>query len=315
MHQQTLSTLRFALLATSLVAMGGCGIKGSPFTQQPTMRPATKAAPKQEASSPAEAASSQTLPLQTAPVGVPAQRPDDSSPDYPPGVLFQDFFADMRGAIKRHENGMQLAQGPRATRQLFFFLGKPEGGAVTLQMQEDATTTGPDGQAGVLSFSWQEVPPALPYSGFAYLGHTLAPRRMTLPPLQTAKSPQDLEGIRLKFQFKGAKADSAAPVQINVGCRLEPNLPDSYNKRLDMGRFVAGEEWSTYDAALTEGTNIEKFLHAIVEEKPTSFKLIWAQAGKIKDYAAGDTFFIDDVVIGRSLTNATSAAPAAEAGE
>lgn len=230
---------------------------------------------------------------------LPAPGPQSNSPPAPPtGTLYSDSFADVGGSIKRHETGKQLFQGPRNTRQIYFFAGQPEDGNLTLQIVEDATTPGPDDQPGVLALSWQQLPRAIAYSGFAYLGGATAERRMALAPLQQITALNDLAGMRLKFRYKGLKADPAAPVKIHIGCRLEPTLPESYARRLDMGRFIATAEWGTYDAPLTEGSNGENFLRAITEEKPTAFKVIFAQATPtIKDYQPGDTLLLDDIEI------------------
>jgi riboflavin biosynthesis pyrimidine reductase len=49
--------------------------------------------------------------------------------------------------------------------------------------------------------------------------------------------------------------------------------------------------------SLGEGTNAEALLAAIAGEKPTSFKIIWAQGGPIANYQPGDTLLIDEIVI------------------
>jgi hypothetical protein len=175
-------------------------------------------------------------------------------------------------------------------------MGKPEG-PLLLQIVENLASRGPDGEFGVLALSWQEVPTSIAYTGFAYLGGNTLNRRLNAPALLQVRNLDDLKGLRLKFRFRGQKRDSELPVEIKVGCRLEPNLPDSYKKRLGMGTLVATDAWGAYDASLAEGDNQEAFLRALAEEKPMSFKIVWAQAGSIKTYQAGDTLLLDDIVI------------------
>jgi hypothetical protein len=182
---------------------------------------------------------------------------------------------------------------------VFPFMGKPEG-PLLLQIVEDLASRGPDGELGVLALSWQEVPTSIAYTGFAYLGGSAVSRRLNAPALLQARKTDDLKGLRLKFRFRGQKSGSESPAEIKVGCRLEPNLPNSYNKRLGMGKLIATDAWGVYDASLADGDNQEAFLRALAEEKPTSFKIVWAQAGAIKDYQAGDTLLLDDIVISQS---------------
>ena len=43
------------------------------------------------------------------------------------------------------------------------------------------------------------------------------------------------------------------------------------------------------------------------EEKPTSFKIVWAQGGPITNYHAGDTLLIDDIAVTAAATKAEDA--------
>jgi len=162
---------------------------------------------------------------------------------------------------------------------------------------EDNATSGPDEQPGVLALSWLELPPKLPYSGFTYLGGRASEDRLTLPPLQMAKTLDDLRPLRLKFRHKVVSESRTEPFSLTIGCRLEPMLKDSFAKRVDFGSFTATGEWGSFEMSLAEGTNADKLLAAIASESPSSFKIVWSQAGKLDDYHSGDTLLIDDVVI------------------
>jgi hypothetical protein len=140
--------------------------------------------------------------------------------------LFHDSFADVAGATQWNREGTKSFEGPPSNRTIYFFNGMPEGGPLAMRILEDNTALGPDGTPGVLTLSWQQIPPKLPYSGFAYLGGRQADQRLALLPLQQAKSLDDLRPLRLQFRFKGVNEERDAPFSGVVTCRLEPMLAD-----------------------------------------------------------------------------------------
>lgn len=216
--------------------------------------------------------------------------------------ILHDTFADASGAIHWNRDGAKSAEGAPSQRTIYFFNGTPEGGPLVMRIFEDGAVNGPDGKPGVLALSWQEIPAKLPYSGFVYLGGRIDSERLTLPLLKQAKSTDDLRQFRLKFRYKGANELREGPFSLNVGCRLEPVLADSYTKRLDLGAFTVTGEWGNFEMSLAEGKNSEAFLRAIADENPPAFKIIWSQAGSLADYRPGDTLLIDDIVITSSTT-------------
>ena len=305
--------------ATSLLVLlcAGCGKGGlffpalppqvcPPAVAQPLKQAAPPAAPSlptndtpQAEPAPANDTPAPTVASETPRAETPAAESSQPASD-PQDALYSDAFADVQGSIKRKTNGANRSEGPAHTRLIYFFSPMPVDGPLVMQVIEDMTTRGPDGEPGVLALSWQEIPPKLQYSGFVYLGGAAAAGRMTLPALGKAKTSDDLKGLRLTFRFKAAKAGSDSPVKLNVGCRLEPTLPDSYTKRLDLGTFTATDEWGTFEISLQDGTNSEAFLRTLGEENPASFKIVWAQVGPITDYHAGDTLLIDDLKVTRA---------------
>jgi hypothetical protein len=211
------------------------------------------------------------------------------------GVLYADSFDDVAGSIARITNGKGERQGPPGTRVVMPFQGLPDEGVLVLQVAEDAATLGPNEQPGVLALSWQEIPAGLKYSGFVYQGTTK--QRITLPVLATAKDASDLTGLRLKFRYRGDNYQGNLPLTLKINFRLEPNLPDSFNKRLDFGNITPTDAWQEFDMALWEGTNADAFLKSIAEGNPANFKVVWGQAGPLANYHPGDTLLIDDLAI------------------
>jgi hypothetical protein len=189
------------------------------------------------------------------------------------------------------------AAGPPPRRTIYTFHGTEEGGLLAMQSFEDAATLGPDGEAGVLSLSWQQLPPKLPWSGWTYLGGVAAEERMILPQLKQVKAADDLRGLHLKFRFKGVNQRHEMPVTFNVNCRLEPLLPDSFVRRLELGNLTVTGDWGTFDMHLVDGKNTEAFLRAINDENPPQFKVVWAQIGQLANYNSGDTLLIDDLAV------------------
>jgi hypothetical protein len=224
-------------------------------------------------------------------------RVEAAPPVLPPGVLYADSFADVQGALRRNASGARQFEGPATSRRVYPFLPATIEGSAVLQVVEDSTTNGPDGQPGVLALSWQEVPAALQYSGFSYVGGATAGRQIVLPPVTQAKTADDLQNLRLKFQYRAVNTASDMPVALKATCRLEPDVPESYAKRLDFGAITATDEWQTFEVALSEGANLDAFLQAIASANPQEFKIVWGQYGPIEAYHAGDTLLLDDVMI------------------
>jgi hypothetical protein len=135
----------------------------------------------------------------------------------------------------------------------------------------------------------------LAWSGFPYLGG--AAGRMTIPQLQAARTVDDLRGLRLKFSYRGVNSSSDSPVRIQINCRLEPVLNDSFKHRIEFGNFIATDEWQSFDLSLADGTNLDAFLKMLAESNSPSFKIVWGQSVPIEKYHAGDTLLIDDISV------------------
>ncbi len=293
-----------AIFPTILLICAGCGAKGttsSPMIVAPSARPPEAAASESTSGSPAatkrEPIEASSLPSSDAPPAQPGVEPATVAAR---SELFRESFAGVSGSIQWNRDGGKSAEGPPSERTIYFFNGLPEGGPLVMRIVEDGSLAGPDGEPGVLALSWQEMPQKLPYSGFAYLGGRDAAKRMTLPLLAQAKSGEDLRPFRLTFRYQGMNERRDLPFSLNIGCRLEPLLADSYAKRLDLGTLIATGEWGSFEIGLADGKNPEAFLRAIAQENPPGFKLIWSQTGPLTNYRPGDTLFIDDIVIASS---------------
>ena len=296
---------------TILLACAGCDAPRSynppaaaPSASKPVESPTMSSLPVE--APPIEAAPVTSLPESKPAEPVAASEPASAAPESPPepppavadtGELYHDSFADVAGSIRWNRDGVKSSEGPPSNRTIYFFFGKSEGGPLVMQVVEDSATHGPDEKPGVLALAWQELPATLPYSGFTYLGGRDAAQRLALPPLKLAKSGDDLKRFRLQFRHKAVNASRTPPISLTVGCRLEPALSESYAKRIDLGNFTVTEQWGGFDVSLGDGENADAFLAAIAGENPSAFKIVWSQAGPLKNYQSGDTLLIDDVVI------------------
>lgn len=292
---------RLAVCLWMLLTCLGCGPKGlnipsgkpAPTIQPPrisSVKPATDDSATDE-----PIASSDSSP-QTPEATSESAAPDAASHSRT-GELLRETFADAAGQVRWNRDGVKSSEGPPSTRTIYFFNGMPEGGPLVMRVVEDNMTTGPDEQPGVLAFSWQELPPKLPYSGFTYLGGHTAATRLQLPPLKLAKSAGNLGPFRLTFRHKAVNAGRLEPFTLTFSCRLEPMLSEPYAKRLDLGDFSVSEQWGSFDKSFAEGKNLEAFLSAIASENPASFKVTWSQSGPLTNYRSGDTLLVDDIVI------------------
>jgi hypothetical protein len=294
-----------AIFSATLVLCTGCGPKGLRFPTSPKMAapPPVAAPPVVPAIPPPEAvAQHESLapapPEDSAALEKPEAAPPSQVPGDAPNALYSDSFANMQGSIYWNKNGEKSSEGLPRLRTIYAFNGVAEGGPFEMKVLEDAETRGPNGEPGVLALSWHQIPPKLSYSGFVYLGGVPV-GRMTLPQLKEARSVDDLRGMRIKFRYRGVNPNLDIPVKLSVDCRLEPQLPDSFNKRLDLGTLTATDEWSTLEMPLNEGKNMESFLKMLAEENPPQFKIVWGQTGPLSNYHNGDTLLIDDIVISK----------------
>ena len=294
--------LRGTACVAVLLALAGCDRLGKTGRQAATPAPMRTSPPQvAETVDPPQEAPDPSLPAEETPPSV-TPPPETTPAESPPApasatlILYEDSFADVAGSVRRKTDGKQQpGEGPPASRTIYTFQDVPVDGVLTMRIFEDNITAGPDGKPGVLALAWDEIPKKLAWSGFPYLGGTV--KRMTIPKLQAARSVDDLRGLRLKFSYRGVNASSASPREIQVNCRLEPVVNDSFKHRIDFGTLVATAEWQNFDLSLADGKNVDAFLKMLAADNPASFKIVWGQSVPIEKYRAGDTLQIDDISV------------------
>lgn len=210
-----------------------------------------------------------------------------------PKQLYVDNFSDVAGSKLVDKSGLLETENSN-TRTLHTFVGNDiVGGALILRALEDNQTTGPDDKPGVLAFCFDQVPLSVAYSGFVYSGRKDDPIKL---PLSVDQASDQLKNYRLKFRYKATNA-KAANIGSEWNVRLEWEMDDSYETRIDFGTLSATETWKTFDFMLSDGTNESAFLAAIGESKDQQCKLVWGQEGEVSRYDDGDVLLIDDIEV------------------
>jgi hypothetical protein len=210
-------------------------------------------------------------------------------------VAYEDDFATVAGQQTSNMNGFYEESSVDKTRNSFSYLDESvEGGDLVLSILEDDETNGPDGKAGVLSLSYECIPIAVEYSGFAYLGRTDEP--IKLPNFQAKVGQQQLNQVKVSFYYKAVQPRKRHP-GASYNCRFEPDLNHAFNYRIDFGQLNATARWQKFERSLGEGENRDQFIAAVNANPQAGFKIVWAQCGKITNYDAGDTLLIDDFKI------------------
>jgi hypothetical protein len=209
-------------------------------------------------------------------------------------LLFQDSFSNVSGCRHQIENGKSLVVGSPRTRSLSIYSASATSDYL-LSMSEDNIAVGADGEPGVLSISWDKIPETFDYCGFRYGGYRLKGPPLELRPVALAKVPSDLAGFRVRCKYRGFNNKESATVKFSFDFRLEVMGNEAYEKRADLGRYVASNEWKNIDTDLGDVKNCDLFLKAIADHRPDGFKLVWSQVGNGSDNQAGETLLIDDI--------------------
>lgn len=210
-------------------------------------------------------------------------------------VVFQDDFADVKGATLTNDNGSVTNSDQAPSRSTYTFISDfTSGGKITLSVTEDQKSNGPDDKPGVLAMSYVSVPSSADYSGFVYSGKTQKPIQVAA--LKETATDADLKRVKLSFRYKAVHTQKE-----NVGavfnCRFEPEVEEAYEYRVDFGQLKATEKWQTFEKTLSEADNRDAFLGALKNNSTNAFKLVFAQDGEMSDYQSGDTLLLDDMKI------------------
>lgn len=234
----------------------------------------------------------------------------DTLPPFKPDQLcFSDSFSNVNGAVMQMDAAKKISFAGRGmSRSVGLFLADKAEGEAILKIIEDAETTGADGQPGVFALKWDKLPPQLQYSGFVYMGLDGEGPRLTLP-LDEIQSPDDLRRFRMRFRYKAVNTQVEDPPLIDFNARFEPNGPNAYESRIVLGKLTATEAWQQFEGSLGNGENAEKFAAAVLEGRPSSFRLTFSQAGSIGNYFPGDTLHVDDVVLTYDRPESDTPAP------
>ena len=108
---------------------------------------------------------------------------------------------------------------------------------------------------------------------------------------------RELKQVTLSFRYRATNKRDKTRASMNVNCRVEVNLDEPYEHRLDLGTLKAFDRWEAFETRLSVGTNRYKFLEAINQTQDPTFKIVWGQESEITNYDPGDTLLIDDLKI------------------
>ena len=226
-----------------------------------------------------------TLTIFTIPLSV--ARGDES-------VVYSDSFSGLDGFYSTNTSGdYSDSYEDRILDAHTFLGGEITGGDLVLTVREDKKSKGCDDKPGVLAFSFDEVCESVGHSGFIYQGRQ--DDSMTIP-ISGIANVETLKKIRVSFQYK-ATNDVKDHVGMTLSCRVEVNVDDPYDSRIELGELEFSGEWKTFQMTLDQGENKDAFLNTINATADPSFKLVWSQYGEITGYQDSDTLLIDDLRI------------------
>lgn len=303
--------MRF-LLPITLVLLAGCEFRRSKPLPAPVAVPPTAMRPAIIEDRTIVYPSTELPNLPSASPARPVPQPARSTRPLPAGVIFGEYFDDLAGSQTKVIRGERTRDATiKESLRIYPFYDKAQQDTLVLTWTEDAETKGPDDKPGVLAITWETIPEKLSYSGFAYVGR-LQDGMLSLPQFREATSADKLRGVRVRFRYRTINPTIETPRQLTVGVRIEAMVEDSYKYRLDLGRIIATQEWSSFEADLGESGNIQAFVDIVNEHRPNAFKILFAQAGNIENYAAGDTLLIDDFEFAVEPSSANSEKSAGE---
>jgi hypothetical protein len=221
---------------------------------------------------------------------------DDNSEQVPPRSqpLFRDEFSDTANSRRGLSDG-KVVMDSKPTRAAWPFAASEFQGRLGLIISELPEAVGADSRPGILRVEWEHVPESIGYSGFRYEGRRETNRRLTLPQIMTAKTPEELRGFKFRAKFKAENENLGDEATIKFDLRIEPVEDRNYDNRLDFGTVEASSTWKTFEFDLAEAKNGEKFVEMFARRGTGLCALIFAQAGSINDYHDGDGLLIDDI--------------------
>ncbi len=218
-----------------------------------------------------------------------------ADPEMTPAVVqhFEDF-SDAGGAMKIHGQGVEEEINGPLQNLIYPYAQPAEGGdaSINLSATESKTISGHDGQPGVLCFEITRIEGHIDHFGLVYLGNNDESEIHIESWQERDLDDEMLAGTFLEFRYRSTNRNGP---KYNV--RLEPELHDSWPRRLDFGAIEAQTNWQAFAVSLASGTNVSAFLEMMRTDKPTRFKLVWGQEGPSSNYQSGDVLLIDDIRI------------------
>ena len=222
---------------------------------------------------------------------------DDTKPVPPPSLtLFRDDFSDVADSRSGVSDG-QAVRDPKRTRAVFWFSAPQFKGRLAMFVSELPEAAGADSRPGVLRVEWERVPESIDYSGFRYEGRLDTDQRFKLPQIVTARTTEELRGLKFRAKFKAENETRGDEATIKFDLRLEPVEDRNYDNRLDFGTIEASSVWKTFEIDLADAKNGERFAESFARRGSGLCTLVFAQPGAIDGYHDGDGVLIDDIEI------------------
>ena len=210
-----------------------------------------------------------------------------------------DDFADADGAAKTLQTGA-AEEVFGEFRNLVYPYAKPTagaGGRIGLAVREDNLNLGPDGRPGVLRFDITALSGSIDHFGLVYVGDNDATQIKIRSWADRIPTTNELAGTFLEFRYRALNETDRSKTGASYHVRFEPELEDSWPKRIDLGPITATGEWQVFAKALAEGTNLDAFIGMMKSGNPGRFKLVWGHEGASSNYQSGDSLLIDDIRI------------------
>jgi|GEM_PF-1682942 len=209
-----------------------------------------------------------------------------------------DDFKDATGSKKTYVDGNEEIFG--TLQNLVYPYAQASEGSdnhIALTVLEDNEASGSDGRTGLLRFEINELNGTIDHFGLVYLGDT-DESQIQIKSWQGRKlSSSNLAGTFLEFRYRSENRADPAGDSASYNVRFEPELEDSWPKRIDLGTIHAKPGWQVFAKPLAGGTNVNAFLEMMSSEKPDRFKIVWGQEGPSSNYQPGDALLIDDIRI------------------
>lgn len=209
-----------------------------------------------------------------------------------------DDFEDATGSKKTYIDGDEEVFG--ALQNLVYPYAQAAEGSdshIALTVIEDNDASGSDGRPGLLRFEINELNGTIDHFGLVYLGNADESQIQIKSWQGRTLSTSNLAGTFVEFRYRSENRTDPANDTGSYNVRIEPEMDDSWPKRIDLGTIHAKPDWQVFAKPLAAGTNLSTFLEMMSSDNPTRFKIVWGQEGPSSNYQPGDALLIDDIRI------------------